>query len=76
MSRIEYEVRVLEIDPEEIKRKLKKINAILVEDVLQKRYVYDLKPVNPNKWIRLRTNCTKTTLTIKNVETSNIDGTK
>lgn len=76
MSHIEYEVRVLEINKEEMQNKLKELNAILVEDVFQKRYVYDFKPVNPSKWIRLRTNGTKTTLTIKNVESSNIDGTK
>ena len=76
MSRIEYEVRVLEINKDEIQSKLKELNATLVEDVFQKRYVYDVKPVNKNKWIRLRTNGSKTTLTIKNVESSNIDGTK
>ncbi len=76
MSKIEYEVRVLEINKEEIQDRLKKLNAVLKEDVLQKRYVYDFKPVNPSKWIRLRTNGEKTTLTIKNVESSKIDGTK
>ena len=76
MSRIEYEVRVLEIDKNEIQSKLNELNAKLIEDVFQKRYVYDFNPVNPSKWIRLRTNGLKTTLTIKNVESSNIDGTK
>ena len=76
MSRIEYEARVLDINKEEIESKLEALNATLEEDVFQKRYVYDVKPVNPSKWIRLRTNGTKTTLTIKNVESSNIDGTK
>ena len=76
MSRIEYEVRVLEIDKDEIQSKLKKLNATLIEDVFQKRYVYDFNPVVSSKWIRLRTNGSKTTLTIKNVESSNIDGTK
>lgn len=76
MSRIEYEVRVLEINKEEIQVKLKQLNAVLIEDVFQKRYVYDFKPVVPSKWIRLRTNGTTSTLTIKNVESSNIDGTK
>ena len=68
MSHIEYEVRVLEINIDEIKSKLESFGAILQEDVTQKRYVYDFNPVDPNKWIRLRTNGTKTTLTI--------DGTK
>ena len=76
MEHIEYEVRVLEIDTEEIKNKLNELNAVLIEDVFQKRYVYDFNPIEPNKWIRLRTNWTKTTLTIKNIESSNIDGTK
>ena len=76
MSHIEYEVRVLEIDKEKIQDKLELLGATLVEDVFQKRYVYDFNPVNPSKWIRLRTNGTTTTLTIKNVESSNIDGTR
>ena len=76
MSRIEYEVRVLEINEEEIQGKLNKLNAVLVENVLQKRYVYDFKPAIPSKWIRLRTNGNKSTLTIKNIESSKIDGTK
>ena len=75
MSHIEYEVKVLEIDKEEMQKKLKKLKAELVEDVFQKRYVYDFKPVNPDKWIRLRTNGTTTTLTIKDVKTEQIDGT-
>ena len=76
MSHIEYEVRVLEINKEEIQDKLKELKATLVEDSFQKRYVYDFNPINPSKWIRLRTNGSKSTLTIKNVESSNIDGTK
>ena len=76
MNHIEYEIRVLEINVEEIKEKLNAVGATLIEDVFQKRYVYDFNPKNPNKWIRLRTNGTKTTLTIKNVESSKIDGTR
>ena len=76
MSHIEYEVRVLEINKEEIQNKLTELNATLVEDSYQKRYVYDFNPVDPNKWIRLRTNGNKTTLTIKQIESSSIDGTK
>ena len=76
MSHIEYEVRVLEIDKEKVQKRLKKLNATLVEDVFQKRYVYDFNPKNPNKWIRLRTNGVKSTLTIKDVTSDKIDGTK
>ena len=72
----EYEVRVLEINKDEIINKLNVLNATLVEDSFQRRYVYDFNPVNPNKWIRLRTNGTTTTLTIKDVTEKTIDGTK
>jgi adenylate cyclase class 2 len=75
MNHIEYEVRVLEIDAEKVKKKLKSLKATLVEDVFQKRYLYDFNPVNPDKWIRLRTNGKETTLTIKDMKSSKIDGT-
>lgn len=72
----EYEVRVLEIDIAEVEEKLKKAGAVLQWDRLQKRYVYDFIPKIDGKWIRLRTNGDKTTLTIKNVVSSEIDGTQ
>lgn len=72
----EYEVRVLEINVEEIKRKLENIKADFQWDLLQRRYVYDFIPKVDNKWIRLRTNGQKTTLTIKNLVSSCIDGTQ
>ena len=76
MSHIEYEVRVLEINKERILEKLKQLNAKLIEDVFQIRYIYDFNPTIPGKWIRLRTNGSKTTLAIKNIESLKIDGTK
>ena len=72
----EYEVRVLEIDTEKIIKKLEELHATFLWDKIQRRYVYDLKPAEENRWIRLRTNGEKSTLTIKNVATSNIDGTQ
>jgi len=73
---IEYEVRVLEIDVKKIEKKLKEVGATLAWDHLQKRHTYDFHPALPGKWIRLRTNGEKTTLTIKNVVSSKIDGTR
>ena len=72
----EYEVRILEIDVDSIKKKLEEVGATLEWDRLQRRYVYDFIPKVDNKWIRLRTNGIKTTLTIKNFVTSEIDGTQ
>ncbi len=72
----EYEVRLLEIDKDQIIEKLEKLGAEFQWDLVQKRYVYDFVPAVPGKWIRLRTNGSKTTLTIKNLVSSEIDGTQ
>ena len=72
----EYEVRVLEIDREEIVKRLDALGAEFQWDYVQKRYVYDFIPKVESKWIRLRTNGVKTTLTIKNLVSSRIDGTQ
>ncbi len=72
----EYEVRVLEIDKEKVLKRLEEVKATFQWDEVQKRYVYDFIPKVDNKWIRLRTNGKKTTLTIKNLVSSEIDGTQ
>ena len=72
----EYEVRVLEIDKDELSRKLESLNATKVGEFNQKRYVYDTIPKENGKWIRLRTNGKETTLTFKDVTSDKIDGTK
>ena len=72
----EYEIRILEVDVENLTRKLENLGAKKVGDWFQKRYVYDFVPKRENQWIRLRTNGEKTTLTYKNIEKDAIDGTK
>ncbi|MBR3211329.1 MAG: CYTH domain-containing protein [Bacilli bacterium] len=72
----EYEVRILEIDRKDFEKRLEKLHAKFCWDHVQKRYVYDFHPKEKSKWIRLRTNGEKTTLTIKNLVTSEIDGTQ
>ena len=72
----EYEVRVLEIDKDELIRKLESLNATKVGEFNQKRYVYDTIPKENGKWIRLRTNGKETTLTFKDITSDKIDGTK
>ena len=61
----EYEIRVLEIDKEKLIKKLEELGAEFKGDNEQKRYVYDIIPKEDGKWIRLRTNGRKTTLTHK-----------
>ena len=72
----EYEVRVLEINHEEMVKKIESLGAEFKFEALQQRYIYDVKPKKDNKWIRLRTDGKKTTLTIKDLQAKTIDGTK
>ena len=72
----EYEIRILEIDKDKIIKRLEELGATKKGEYNQKRYVYDLKPAEENKWIRLRTDGNSTTLTYKNIESDTIDGTK
>lgn len=72
----EYEVRVLEINHDEMVKKLESLGAEFKFSALQQRLVYDLKPKCDNKWIRLRTNGTTSTITIKDIEAKTVDGTK
>ena len=72
----EYEVRVLDINKEEIIKKLESLGATKVADFDYKRRIYNFNPADDHKWIRLRTDGEKTTLTIKKLENLEIDGTK
>ena len=72
----EYEVRVLEIDKEEIIKKIEELGGTLEGIYDQRRYTYDTKPKSEGKWIRLRTTGDITTLAIKEVTSNKIDGTK
>lgn len=72
----EYEVRILEIDKNDFIKRLEQLGAKKEEDFFQRRYVYDFNPAIKGKWIRLRTNGRESTLTIKNIISPLIDGTK
>lgn len=72
----EKEVRILEIDEEKFEKMIFEHGGEKKDEFLQRRYVYDFNPVKSNKWIRLRTNGIKSTLTIKEVKNNKkIDGT-
>lgn len=72
----EIEARLLNVDVEEFLNKIQQCQGKFIGDWLQLRYCYDFKPVLENSWIRLRTNGKETTLTIKEVASARIDGTK
>ncbi len=71
----EIEARLLGINEEEFIAKIRKHGATFVGDWLMSRNVYDFIPADDNKWIRLRTNGEETTLTIKEIESKDIEGT-
>lgn len=73
---VEYEVRKLEISFEELISKLDMLGATKIGVFHQKRYVYDFIPAQKGRWVRLRTNGKETTLTIKEIQSLRIDGTK
>lgn len=73
---IEYEARVLEINKEELEKKLNDLGAKKVADFNYRRRVYNFSPATDGKWIRLRTDGSKTTLTIKEIKNNKIDGTE
>lgn len=68
MARTEYECRILNIDLEDFLSKLESLDAEDKGEKLQRRFVYDFDPVDPDKWIRLRTNGDVTTLAIKTLK--------
>lgn len=72
----EYEVKVLEIDHDACINLLESLGAKKTIEAMQERYVYDLIPAQPKKWIRLRTNGSKTTITLKDLQNETIDGMK
>ena len=72
----EIEERILEVNKDEVINKLESLGAKKVGDWFQKRYVYDFIPKRENEWIRLRSNGEETTLTYKNQESLDINGTK
>ena len=61
----EYEITVLDIDASEIEKKLESIGAIKQGEYFQKRNLYNFHEEYRGRFIRLRTNGEKTTLTIK-----------
>jgi adenylate cyclase class 2 len=71
---IEYECTLLEVDKKRLEEKLTFIGAEKIGDYTQKRYTYDFNPKLDSKWIRLRTNGKKSTLTIKNVVDKTVIG--
>ncbi len=72
----ENEIKVLDIDPKKAEEALLNLGFKKTEELTYRRYVYDVIPVNPNAWVRLRTTGKKATLTFKESLKDAVDGMK
>lgn len=71
----ESELRVFNIDADSVRKKLEEMHAKKQGILNFKRAVLDVNPVNPNKWIRVRTDGKHTTLAVKERISHTVDGT-
>jgi len=73
----EFECRILDIDVDDFKDRLKKVNAKKTAERNMRRFTYDtnLDPKD-HSWIRIRDDGEKTTITYKHISSDTIDGTK
>ncbi len=77
MTAIEYEIKVLEVNLEAMRKKLKALWAAFVGIKNFRRYVYNFTPEVYHKWVRLRTDGKLTTLCVKEItDESKIDWTQ
>lgn len=76
MMGIEYEARMLDVRVSDLISILEQKGARKIGCFHQKRFVYDFIPAQKGRWIRLRSNGMETTLTIKEIKSLQIDGTK
>lgn len=74
-SAIEYEVKILNINIKSLRDKLNDVGAEKVANHQYARYVFETIPANKNKWVRLRTDGEKTSLTVKEITNNTITGT-
>ncbi|MDE3724907.1 class IV adenylate cyclase [Nocardiopsis sp. N85] len=76
MSAIEYEAKVLDIDPDRVTRLILDKGGEDLGEVLQRRYVYDIEPEDASRWVRLRDTGGRVTLAVKEIGSDAIDGTR
>lgn len=74
----EFEVKILDIDVADVKKRLQNVGAVKVAERSMRRFVYDLERIGDSckSWIRLRDNGENTTLTYKQIDSFTVDGTK
>lgn len=75
MGNIEYEGKIVDIEAQEVARRIIDLGGKQTGEFMFKRYVFDTIPVRPERWLRLRTDGHKTTLALKHITSDDVDGT-
>jgi adenylate cyclase class 2 len=73
---VEYEAKVLDIDPADTAARIKKAGGTFHGERLMRRYVYDTVPPMKGRWLRLRDSGGEVTLCVKTITSDAIDGTR
>lgn len=71
---IEYEVKVLDIDPKAFTKKANSLGFVLEKELSFRRVLFDRVPADDKALIRLRTDGSQATLTFKKFHENAIDG--
>ncbi len=72
----EFEVKALEIDRADLAARIENAGGTHVTDRHMRRYVYDTVPAVAGKWVRLRDTGTEVSLCVKEIRSSQVDGTR
>ncbi|CAM2797955.1 class IV adenylate cyclase [Streptomyces albus] len=76
MHVVEYEAKVLGIDPEAMAERITSTGGVFLGERLMRRYVYDPVPPRKGRWVRLRDSGGAVTLCVKTISSDAIDGTQ
>ena len=72
---IEYEAKILHINTAQFVQQVESLGAKKTGSYQFRRYVFDTIPAQANKWVRLRTDGSRTTITCKEIMNDTVDGT-
>lgn len=71
---IEFEARVLNVNPISVEARILNCGGQFVAERAMRRYVFDVVPGDHTRWLRLRTDGSTTTLTLKETLHAGISG--
>ncbi|MFE6775512.1 class IV adenylate cyclase [Streptomyces sp. NPDC057702] len=76
MHTVEYETKMLDIDPKAMAERIALAGGGFRGEHLMRRYVYDTVPPVPGRWVRLRDSGDTVTLCVKTISSDALDGTR